>query len=94
MIIANINSYYRDSTIFFQNVPVATAKDMADQVKLFCEGKLPLTGYTFLKQDNISQKQIASDGPDGYNVQSTKITVSFEVFRSLSEYEFATFYFD
>ena len=79
---------------FFQNVPVPTAKDMADQVKLFCEGKLELTGFTFLKQDNISQKHIASDGPDGYKVHSTKITVSIEVFCSLSEYEFATFYFD
>ena len=50
-----------------------TAKDMADQVKLFCEGKLPLTDYTFLKQDNISQKVIASDGPDGYKVMSVRL---------------------
>merc|ERR1719319_39510 len=38
-----------------QNVPVNTAKDMADEVKLFCEGKLPLTGYSFLKQDNMTR---------------------------------------
>merc|ERR1712112_118624 len=38
-----------------QNVPVTTAKDMADEVKLFCEEKLPLTEYSFLKQDNIKQ---------------------------------------
>jgi len=38
-----------------QNVPVNTAKDWADEVKLFCEGKLPLTDYSFLKQDNMAQ---------------------------------------
>merc|ERR1719186_1369791 len=41
-----------------QNVPVNTAKDWADEVKLFCEGKLPLTDYTFLKQDNIEKNVV------------------------------------
>jgi len=35
--------------------PVNTANDWADEVKLFCEGKLPLTDYSFLKQDNMAQ---------------------------------------
>ena len=47
---------------FFQNVPVHTAKDWADEVKLFCEGKLPMTDYSFIKQDNISQCIVANDG--------------------------------
>jgi site-specific DNA-cytosine methylase len=45
-----------------QNVPVHTAKDWADEVKLFCEGKLPMTDYSFIKQDNISQCIVANDG--------------------------------
>ena len=48
--------------LFFQNVPVHTAKDWADEVKLFCEGKLPMTDYSFIKQDNISQCIVANDG--------------------------------
>ena len=73
MTIANINSYRNKHSSFFQNVPVHTAKDWADEVKLFCEGKLPMTNHSFIKQDNINQKVVASDGPDGYKEHSTKI---------------------
>ena len=41
-----------------QNVPVHTAKDWADEVKLFCLGKLKMTAYTYMKQDNITQETI------------------------------------
>ena len=40
----------------FQNVPVHTAKDWADEVKLFCEGKLKMTSHSFIKQDNTLQR--------------------------------------
>merc|ERR1711971_906965 len=38
-----------------QNVPVNTAKDFADQVKLFCQGKLEMSNSEFLKQDNTTR---------------------------------------
>ena len=44
-----------NSMIFIQNVPVPMAKDWADEVKLFCEGKLKLTEFSFMKVDNIIQ---------------------------------------
>merc|ERR1719447_2722030 len=44
-----------------QNVPVDTAKDWADEVKSFCEGKLPMTKYSFMKQDNTKQTIVETD---------------------------------
>lgn len=41
-----------------QNVPVPTAADMTQEVVKFCQGKLKTAGSTFLKQDNISKKNI------------------------------------
>ena len=48
---------------FFQNVPVNTAKDWADEVKLFCKDSLKLTNHKFMKQDNIKQCVIETDQP-------------------------------
>ena len=39
-----------------QNVPVCTAKDMTDQVIKFINGELPMTGYNFIKQNNLQGK--------------------------------------
>ena len=47
----------------FQNVPVNTAKDWADEVKLFCKDSLKLTNHKFMKQDNIKQCVIETDQP-------------------------------
>lgn len=44
-----------------QNVPVRTAQDWADEVKLFCEGKANMTSYKYLKQDNTVQKVIEAE---------------------------------
>ena len=44
----------------FQNVPVRTAKDWADEVKLFCQGKLKMTKYSFMKQDNTTHTIIST----------------------------------
>lgn len=44
-----------------QNVPVTTAMDMADEVKKFCKGEAKMSNYTYLKQDNMSQKIIEYD---------------------------------
>jgi site-specific DNA-cytosine methylase len=44
-----------------QNVPVRTAQDMADEVKLFCEGKARMTQYKYMKQDNTTQKVISTE---------------------------------
>jgi site-specific DNA-cytosine methylase len=44
-----------------QNVPVTTARDMADEVKKFCEGTLKMTSYKFMKQDNTVQKIIETE---------------------------------
>ena len=48
---------------FFQNVPVNTAKDMADEVKLFCMDRLKMTNHKFMKIDNIKQCVIETDQP-------------------------------
>ena len=49
--------------LFFQNVPVNTAKDWADEVKLFCKDSLKLTKHKFMKQDNIKKCVIETDQP-------------------------------
>ena len=38
-----------------------TARDWADEVKSFCEGKLKMSKYSFMKQDNVKQKIVAKD---------------------------------
>ena len=48
---------------FFQNVPVNTAKDWADEVKLFCEDRLKITNHKFMKQDNMKRCVIETDQP-------------------------------
>ena len=44
-----------------QNVPATTAMDMAVEVKKFCEGKAKMTNFTFMKQDNTSQKILVTE---------------------------------
>lgn len=39
-----------------QNVPVCTAKDMTEQVIKFCNSELPMTEYSYIKQNNLTQK--------------------------------------
>lgn len=39
-----------------QNVPVCTAKDMTEQAMKFINGKLKITEYKYLKQDNTHQR--------------------------------------
>ena len=39
-----------------QNVPVTTAADWAEQVVKFCRGQLDMSPFSFMKQDNVSQK--------------------------------------
>ena len=48
---------------FFQNVPVNTAKDWADEVKLFCKDRLKITNHKFMKQDNMKRCVIETDQP-------------------------------
>ena len=38
-----------------QNVPVTTARDMADEVKKFLEGQLEMSTFVYMKQDNLRQ---------------------------------------
>ena len=54
-----------------ENVPVHTAKDWADEVKLFCEGKLKMTKYSFMKQDNTTHTIISTDGCDLATIAAT-----------------------
>ena len=54
-----------------QNVPVRTAKDYADEVKLFCRGKLKMTKYSFMKQDNTTHTIISTDGCDLATIAAT-----------------------
>ena len=44
-----------------QNVPTCTARDMAEQVKMFIRGELEMTEFSFLKQDNMTQMVVASE---------------------------------
>ena len=44
-----------------QNVPVATARDMAEQVVSFVQGKLQLSDYCFAKQDNLARAVVHSE---------------------------------
>ena len=60
-----------NSTLLFQNVPVRTAKDWADEVKLFCQGKLKMTNFSFMKQDNTNHNIISTDGCDLATVAAT-----------------------
>ena len=46
---------------FLQNVPVNTAKDWADEVKLFCKDRLKITNHKFMKQDNMKRCVIETD---------------------------------
>eukprot|EP00091_Calanus_sinicus_P021550 TRINITY_DN6434_c0_g1_i2.p1 TRINITY_DN6434_c0_g1~~TRINITY_DN6434_c0_g1_i2.p1 ORF type:complete len:215 (-),score=80.04 TRINITY_DN6434_c0_g1_i2:101-745(-) len=39
-----------------QNVPLNTASDWAAEVLKFCRGQLEMTSFSFLKQDNCSQR--------------------------------------
>jgi len=39
-----------------QNVPLNTASDWAEEVLKFCRGEAEMTNFSFLKQDNCSQK--------------------------------------
>ena len=48
-----------------------TAKDWADEVKSFCEGKLKMTNYSFMKQDNIKRRIVQTDGRSLDNVNAT-----------------------
>ena len=43
-------------------MPVQTAKDWADEVKLFCEGNLKLTEFSYMKLDNTTQSIIHAVG--------------------------------
>ena len=54
-----------------ENVPVHTAKDWADEVKLFCQGKLKMTKYSFMKQDNTTHTIISTDGCDLATIAAT-----------------------
>lgn len=45
----------------FQNVPTCTARDMATEVTKFIRGELPLTEFSFLKQDNINQTTVHAE---------------------------------
>jgi len=46
-----------------QNVPVNTAKDWADEVVKFCQGKAEMTNYSFMKQDNVTQNLVETYPP-------------------------------
>ena len=46
-----------------QNVPVNTAKDWADEVVKFCQGKAEMTNYNFIKQDNVTQNIVETYPP-------------------------------
>ena len=39
-----------------QNVPVMTAKDYADEVVKFCQGRSQMTQYVFMRQNNMSRR--------------------------------------
>ena len=54
-----------------QNVPVHTAKDWADEVEFFCRGKLKMTKYSFMKQDNTTYTIISTDGCDLATIAAT-----------------------
>jgi site-specific DNA-cytosine methylase len=41
-----------------QNVPTCTSRDMTNEVIKFINNKLPLSGATYLKQDNIKKENI------------------------------------
>ena len=44
-----------------QNVPVNTAADWAAQVVMFCRGQLDMSPFSFMKQDNVSQKIVQKE---------------------------------
>jgi len=44
-----------------QNVPTNTARDMAEQVKMFLRGELEMTDYSFAKQDNMTRSLVHAD---------------------------------
>eukprot|EP00092_Neocalanus_flemingeri_P029081 GFUD01031568.1.p1 GENE.GFUD01031568.1~~GFUD01031568.1.p1 ORF type:complete len:712 (-),score=175.54 GFUD01031568.1:182-2119(-) len=46
-----------------QNVPVNTAKDFADEVVKFCQGKAEMTRFSFLKQDNVTKSVVETFPP-------------------------------
>ena len=52
---ANYSSREKTILMISQNVPVTTARDMAEDVKRFCRGQLELSDAIFLKQDNTVQ---------------------------------------
>ena len=52
-----------------QTVPVNTARDWADEVVKFCQGKLELSREEFVKQDNMTQQCVQM----GENTRSFKI---------------------
>jgi len=49
-----------------QNVPVNTAKDWADEVVKFCQGKAEMTRYTFMKQDNVNKQIVETFPPQAH----------------------------
>ena len=71
---------------YFQNVPVHTAQDWADEVKLFCEGKLEMTNYSFMKQDNMTKSIAECDNFLSPRVRQTPPKVSRDYFRE-SDFE-------
>merc|ERR1719233_2854108 len=46
-----------------QNVPVNTAKDWADEVVKFCQGKAEMTNFSFMRQDNVTQNLVETFPP-------------------------------
>ena len=46
-----------------QNVPVNTAADWAREVVKFCRGELEMSPFSFLKQDNVSQRIVQKEDP-------------------------------
>merc|ERR1719392_81475 len=49
-----------------QNVPVNTAKDWADEVVKFCQGKAEMTRYTYMKQDNVNKQIVETFPPQAH----------------------------
>merc|ERR1719370_1825013 len=64
-----------------QNVPLNTASDWAAEVLRFCKGEAEMTNFSFLKQDNCSQRIVEKE----FTKIKTEIKVEQE--EALADFE-------
>jgi len=53
--------HIKDLKHLCQNVPVKTARDIADEVVKYCQSESEMTKFSFMKQDNVTRKIVESE---------------------------------